>query len=801
MAGWQFFLNNIEVEEPIGWDTVEFTATRMENHGIDQPFSSAMTFYAKGAKILKAAWDTNFTSASVVFKITSDQAVNGQSYEYIGIVDFSTYEETNSCDSDSWQITVSILQDDFRDKFKARYDVEIDLFADKDLDGNTIGSGYTQTDVIRLHGQSLNLIATGGSLASTSYTLRKFSTPAFPSNWTNEYASVIVPVYWDTSDFTGIFGSTKDVVGLIYTDTNAIFQDNSGSGQTRQFTLSWQTFRVDFNFTIFAWNTGLPPLPATMNISFRYRILDSSGIFVSSSTLETSPVINQSLIGGGPTTWNVPAGSTVINLPPNHRIILQIRWGTLGNVQYGSDPYDVQARCELNLFDDIKIKLTETNDAQASICNCMTMEKFLRRIIYQITGSNNRLLSDCFNESAGGKYANNVITSGLLLRRYKPDDRPYVQLKTSFKDAIESLIAVFGLGWAFEQQNDGTYAIRVEPYEYFYDDYVEIVLNDVEQLKQMTSEDRLFSQLKLGYDDNWKNMSLGGIDAICTDRNYFIDNKAIKLGNTATLEVKSKIIGEGIAIEYSRRLQFFDDNSGSSDRPNDYSLFLIWTIRENVELDSEVNYPYYYFPDETGAITLTAYRASWASSLLNGTMPRWGDELFRYNLFHTSARIALRHWPILGGNTFGMVNPVWRFQVGQYTTRFDSAIPGLEQPGVIEDTADTGASPLLAEDGNIEAAMIRPDFKDYLIKPIIFEVEYPQSFCDFIQLANYTPYRKVRVKIGDVAVSGYILEIKNKPEDATSGGTTSFTLIASATPDTVGGAFDEGFDDGYDNGG
>lgn len=801
MAGWQFFLNNVEVEEPIGWDSVEFTATRMDNHGIDQPFSSAMTFYQLGAKILKSAWDSNFTSASVDFKITSTEIVNGLPYEFIGTVDFSTYEEVNSCDSDSWQVTVSILQDTFRDKFKARYDVEVDLFTDKDLDGNTIGSGFLDTDVIRLHGQSLNLIGNGGSLASTSYTLRKFQTPAFPSYWTNEYASVIVPVYWDTSDFTGIFGSTKDVVGLAYTDTNAIFQDNSGSGQTRQFILSWQTFRVDFNFTIFAWNTGFPPLPATMNIALRYRILDSSGTFVSSSVLENSQVINQSPVGGGPTTWNVPAGSTVINLLPDHRIILQIRWGILGNVQYGSDPYDAQAQCELNLFDDIKIKLTETNDAKASICNCMTVEKFLRRIIYQITGSSNKLLSDCFSESSGGKYANNVITNGLLLRRYEPDNTPYVQLSTSFKKAFESLSAIFGLGWAFERQLDGTYKIRVEPYDYFYDNTIELTLNDVAELRQTTATDKLYSQLKLGYQDNWKNMALGGIDAICTDRNYFIDNKAIKYGETSTLEIKSEIIGEGIAIEYSRRLQFFDDNSGSSDRPNDYALFLIWTIRENIELSSEGAYPYYYFPDETGTITLTAYRASWASSLINFASIRWGDSLFRYNLFHTSARVALRHWPILGGNTFGMINPVWRFQVGEYQTRFDSAIPALSQPGVIEDTSDTGNSPLLAEDGNISEAMIRNDFKQYITKPIIFEVEYPQTFCDFIDLANYNPYKKVRVTIGDVVVSGYILTINNKPEDATSGGTTKFTLIASAVPDGLGKPFDDGFDDGYEAGG
>lgn len=792
MAGWQFYLNNVEVEEPIGWDAVEFTAIRMDNYGIDQPFSSAMTFYAKGAKILKAAWDQSFTSASVIFKITSDQIVNSQPYEYLGVVDFSTYEEVNSCDSDSWQVTVSILQDDFRDKFKSRYDVEIDLFSDKDLDGNTIGA--VGTDVIRLHGQSLNLYAAGGSLATGQDQLEKNSGMV----WNRPDASTVIPIYWSTSDFTGQFGSTRDVTGLNLTGGNAIFQDNSGNGVTRDFVLSWEVFRFDFNFFLFNWTIGTPPLPATMNVTMTYLILDSTFTFVSETGVLDSQVITE---GSGIQTWNVPAGSVNISLPQDCRLYLYMKWGTLGNVQFGVDPYDAFARCDTYFFDDIRFRLTETNDAQASICECITVENFLNRIIYQITGSNNKLISDCFDESAGGKYANNVITNGLLLRRYIPEDGGRIQLSTSFKKTFESLMAIFGLGWAFELQNDGSYVIRVEPYEYFYQDTIEIILNDVEQLKQNTANDMLYSQLKLGYDDNWKNMSLGGIDAVCTDRNYFIDNKAIKLGSTSTLEIKSEIIGEGIAIEYSRRLQFFDDNSGSSDRPNDYSLFLIWTIREDVELDSEVNYPYYYFPDETGAITLTAYRASWASSLNNFNPVRWGDELYRYNLFHTSARIALRHWPIIGGNTFGMPNPIWRFQVGEYATRFDSAIPALDQPGVIENTSDTGDTPLLAEDGDIQPSMIRNAYKDYIVKPIIFETEFPQSFCNFIQLANYTPYRKVRVTIGDVAVSGYILEIKNKPEDATSGGTTQFRLIASGTPDLVGGAFDAGFDDGYDNGG
>lgn len=775
MGGWSFFLNDKEVEEPIGWDSIEFTAVRSDLHGIDQPFSGSVTFYEKGAKILKKAWDESFVSAVVTFKIISNDKVNGQKYEYNGTIDFSTYEEINSCDSDSWQVSVAIIQDTFRDKFKSRYDVEVDLFTDKDLDGNTIGFGSNLTDIIRMHGQSLFLSADGGSLAFSQRIIEKTQNV----NWNLFDAATILPVYWNMSDFDGIFGKTIDVNGVDYTTTNVIFQDNSGSSNQREIQVIWNSFRVQFNF----FNYGVPappvfPQPWTANLKLEIRIFDNLGNFYSSYGLGNSQVIP---LDNNFYDWYVTPGDVYVIIPPGGRMTLYIRWGDNGSFYYGRNgTYFVEMK--INLFDDIEIKLTETNDAKASICNAFTVEKFLRRIIHQITGSNNKLLSDVFSESGNGKYANNVITNGLLLRRYVPQQGGNIQMRTSFKSAIESLSAIFGIGWAFELQNDGTYAIRVEPYEYFYQNVLELTCKDVDQLKQSSSTDAFYSQLKLGFEDNWKNMSLGGLDAICTDRNYFIDNRAIKYGSTSTLELKSKIICEGIAIEYSRRLQFFDDNSGSSDRPNDYSLFLIWTIRSNQTISAS-SYPYYAFPEETGNITLTAYRTSWSSSFLNGAKVRWGnEELHRYNLFHTSARVALRHWAIFGGNTYGMANPVWRFQIGQYRTRFDSAVNATLQPGVIENTSDLGTSPLLAEDGNINASVIRDLFKDYLVKPIIFEFDYPQSFCDFIHLANYYPYHKIRVTIGNVSVSGFILNIKNKPED-NSGGTTSFTIIASNLPD------------------
>jgi hypothetical protein len=470
-------------------------------------------------------------------------------------------------------------------------------------------------------------------------------------------------------------------------------------------------------------------------------------------------------------------------VPAGGRIALYLQWGGGGNIivgTTGAGDSGLEFKTTVNFLSSaMTFSLEEQNSGFASRGWAFPIERFLRRVIYQITGENDKLLSNCFSENADGAYANNCITNGLLLRNYLVQ-RP--QVRTSFKKLIEGLAAIFGIGWAFEW--DGSeWKIRVEPIEYFYENVVELEINNVETLKTTAVNDKFYGQLKLGFSNNWKNMALGGVDAISTDRVYFMDNKAIKYGKTSTYENQSDIIGEGIAIEYSRRLQFFDTNSGSSDRPNDYNLFVIWTIRQDYSILAN-SYPQYKFnAADTGTITLSKYGASWSSDLDNGFFGRWGDNLRRYNLFHSGARVALRQWALLGSNTFGMLNPIMRFQVGEYRTRFDSSINDSVQPKVIENTTPSPNQTIrLAEDSNLSIEIIKPEFQDYLLKPIIFEFEYPQAFCDFIQIANYTPYRKIKVSIGSVVVSGWILDIKNKPED-NSGGTTIFRVIGANIPD------------------
>ncbi len=793
MAGWKFFLNAIEVEEPIGWDSVEFTAIRQDLHGVDQPFSSALQFYGKGAKLLQNAFQENFVSASVALLITSDQVVNGLPFQYNGMVDFSTYEEINSCDSDSWSVSVGILQDTFRDKFKARFDAEVDVIKAQDLDGNTINSGldFEWVRYVLMHSQRLALFGYAQQLIGTSKEINKLGL-----NWSRDEFCAVVPVYWGNTDFQDIFGSTTDVTGLTYSTTNVIFQDNSNQGVTRRFTLRWERIYLELNF-FYTTKNDVPFGDQSMNVILTINVFNSDGTDYALHYMGQSDICFYSYT----IPTEIPAGAFTFDVPPNGRVAFYIQWGGGGNIDVGTTGQgnsNWEFKANLNIFGS-RFSIEEQNQGLASYCYAYPVERILRRVIYQITGQNNKLLSNCFSENADGVYANNCITTGLLLRNFFQSNK---NVRTSFKKLIEGLAAIFGIGWAFEWTGS-EWKIRVEPIEYFYQNVVELEVQNVETLKTTAVNDKFYGQLKLGYSNNWKNMSLGGVDAIGTDRVYFIDNKAIKYGQTSTIELQSDIIGEGIAIEYSRRLQFFDTNSGSSDRPNDYNLFIIWTIREQTLINYTTNPEYKTIAGQSGTSLRNKYTTSWSSRLLNGSTLRAGDGLVRYNLFHTGTRIALRQWALLGMNTFGMLNPVMRFQVGEYRTRFDSAINDVIQPNVIEDTSPSPSGAiLLAEDSDLSTEIIRPEFQEYLLKPIIFEFEYPQAFCDFIQLANYTPYRKVKVSIGSTVVSGWILEIKNKPED-NSGGTTVFRIIGANIPDPEPppppqlGAYSEAYSNAY----
>lgn len=775
MATWRFFLNNIEVEEPIGWDAVEFTAKRTEEHGIDQPFSTELTFYAKGAKILKSYYDTQFINAEISLKIIGDAIIDGQPYEFNGFVNMALYSERNVCDTDSWEITIGILDDNFREKFKSRMDVDVDIYATKDLDGNDIPA--PNFDNTRLHRQEVYLVGFAQNL-DKEYPLNYWALLyyEFTAGWNLPFFSSVIPAYFSNSDFKGPFGNTRDPLQPNFTPYNACFYNNTNA--TREI-----SFAANVKGGIQWTAVGQPGNTANiwLVVSLWYN-----GNFVSELSAVASPIATYL---GPLVEYDLTKIATDYVVPPEHYVIIQLRWGNGGNIVPGVTPTPAGPTRQIGVFvRECCLSVTEKNSGgYASFAETLKVKDFLKRLVRIITGNDNGLISDTFETDNGsGCYWNYALTNGLKIRQATTAGQsaeicdPLAQFeqtnfKISFKKLFEGLSSIFCLGWAFEYINN-QWKIRVETIDYFYQNQINFTADHVGQITQSAMTDKLANQLIVGYDDTWKNIQVAGLWAIHTDRNYYINNRAMSEGTTNKVEMLSTIIAEGYAIEFSRRLFFFQDDPGSSDRPNDYEMFIIWLNRNALTINTIQNSEYALPPseNETGTITLAPGTASMSSDRIQQSNSEVGA---LYNINITPARNAMRWWKVLGMHTFGLASPILAYQTGQYQTQYSSIIADATEP-----CQDSISGSLVSENGNIAPDLLKTEKRAYLFKPIEIQFDYPQSLCDFINLADLNPYGKVSLNSGSLSISGYIQEITNKPED-NSGGTTSFTLIASNIPD------------------
>jgi hypothetical protein len=818
MANWKFYLDGNEVEEPIGWDAVEFTALRMESHGIDQPFSTELRFYNQGAKYIKKLYDQLFINASIAIQIVSDVSYGGTPYQFDGFLNLSVYEELNVCDTDSWEITVGIMDDDFRERFKARQDVEIDLTSTKDLDGNPIEQlSYKE---VRLHKQDLYLAASASQkeVDSTVLLTWEWSVAGPNFGWDITKYSTIAPTYFDNSDFVTPLGTTFDPLGLAWTYGGPFIVNNAGYARTFSFTLNADTY---FSFEDLKQGELIGPVwvpspivnSADCNADVILSIYDSSDNFQSLVFIGSTGLISSPGIGGlYPTftnnTWNFTGTFT---LQPSQKAFISMEIGVDGSLKRGD--FVTQPTPILNqwyeaewkvIWNNVCLTLSEVNQGDfASFCNGLTIEQWLKRAIFILTGSNDKLLSDTFSEEGNGCYWNNLLTNGLKIRNAKTVEQIEIgcsaeeegvpdltKLKTSFKETFDNLDKIFCLGWAYEWT--GTeWKIRVERREYFYQNQISQSFENVGEVRQMAKVDKLANNVILGYNPNWKNIQISGSWAIHTDRNYFIANKAMNEGSTANLDLRSNIIAEGYAIEFSRRMSGIADGGGSSDRPNDYNIFIIWLNKFELEFEAVQSTPF-VLPGETGAVTFLPGQVSMPSDYITASnSPLTG----LYNIYHTPARVACRWWKVLGMHTYGLADPKLRFQVGEYQTTYSSTINGDDETESCIEIFNGE----IAESSDIYAYIMNTAYQEYLFKPIAIEFTYPQSLCDFLTLSQDEQYRKVRLTSGSLDVQGFITQATNQPEDA-SGGTTKFTLLMSAQISGVGGAFTDGFSTGFDNG-
>ena len=753
---WKFYIDGQEVDEPIGWDSVEFVAQRLEAHGVDQPFVTELTWIGKGAVLLKNFFDAQFINATVDFTITSQTKVSGQEYVFIGYIDFGSYREQKTKDQPGWQITVGVLEDDFREKFMSRQDAELDLIDTNSLDQTDIGAA--NLDVFRNHSQILYLVGAGRQYQNRSLV---FGTPFEP----------VFPIFFNNSDFKGVFGSTFNNSGNYITGTNVFFQDNQGVQRNLK-----TSGRCQFDLK------NRHPFNSYRGFVNILIIDDAGNPTATFYTLFTTPPI--------PPNNTYSLDDTFVQnivVPANYRA-----------AYYIALEFNPVGGWETTFYASNTLMVEELNGSTATSSKGYYPFDFLDRAIAKIVGYPGALVSDIFTVGTGCLY-NFELTTGLFIRNGElvPDDDTIVpaitaKMITSWQSIFEGLDRIFCLGWGFEQDQYGGWKIRVEQRDYFYNKNLKIAqFNKVSQIEKAAMQSEIANNFLIGYSDRWKNRSLSGTFEINTSRSYYVSNRARKEDSTNKIDNRSNLIAAGYAIEFYRRLAIQVDSSGSSDQPNDNDIFIIWLNYETVTINP-IEGSGYDLPGESGSVTFPAGSISWGSNFIaesNSPMNRL------YNVFISPARIAARFWKWYGMHTFGLPTNQAKlfYQGGEYFTGYSSRIAGESAP---EECIEVNGGLVLSEETDISPAILNQEYWEYILKPITLQFSAPQSLCDFLSMVTPgTGY--IEVNSGKETFYGFIRTANNKPIDPSSGISEITLLLAYAIPAL--GDYSDDYSDDFSN--
>ncbi len=228
---------------------------------------------------------------------------------------------------------------------------------------------------------------------------------------------------------------------------------------------------------------------------------------------------------------------------------------------------------------------------------CYMVNEAVSRVTEAITNDSVRAFSEYFGRLDSQPYSQTedgcgsleVITDGLRVRRQEnKTPGKTTPFAVSLQDLFDGLNPIHNIGMGLEPDPNrtGKNRLRVERWEYFFNDAVVMSCTNINLIKKTVATKDVFSTCQFGY-AKWEAEEYNGLDEFLTKRNFRttlsrVKNDFIKL---------SKFVGSGYAYEVTRR----KGNEGSKDWRYDKDTFILCCKRgitlENVWILANLSDP------------------------------------------------------------------------------------------------------------------------------------------------------------------------------------------------------------------
>lgn len=561
------------IDEPIGWDGVEFELQRLPTHGFANKINIdgiEFEFHGIAKYLLDNLYENFGTEAKVELQIEwRGNPADAFQVIYKGLFKFSTYSTNCGLDCST---KCGVAQDGCYYLFANRKNQSVDLSNILSFDGQPM-TGYanincpivltpkalkfqnkstTNSVVLNYHdidykGQGYNgTYYTSDNIVITlphkNVMYDEIKDQYHPDQFWNDEAYKVNGVAKGTMAYQ--VSNELTAPQLLLDKVKKLKCDNT-------YTLD---IDVDLSFTMYSNNFS-------QLFFFAYASFD---VFLYSLdyTKPTIPIFNGTKHPGpfyftGANTFTINISETInetFTIPEGYYLAYN-----LGITQAMRDLFVQKFNIDvtINNFDYHLVNFSECspNEAKISMVN-----EVLSRQVEAYTNDCMRVKSDYFGRTDSDPYVSDVdgcgsleaLTNGLKVRGAFNESQTEFPFKVSFDDVFNGLTKIHNLGYGLEADvvRGGTYKwLRVEPFKYFYQNTIIKYCDFPNIVTKKIDTSTTFSKILIGY-SKWESTEAGGLQDIFTEREY----KTNLTRTNNEIDIRSNIIASDFALEVTRRL-------------------------------------------------------------------------------------------------------------------------------------------------------------------------------------------------------------------------------------------------------
>jgi len=574
-----FYLDDLEIEEPQGFDSLELSIKRDETyHGITfEAATSPLLFYGAAFDYLKNKKETEGVKANVIFKAFS--TCGEYDYEEVlsGRLNFGKYHE--SCGKEC-MISLPCEEDSCEIVLKSRFDQKVDIDKETGVDNFTPLPVYdglaveTELPAHDLKTGTEGYVSDEGDVIDVSIFAEAFAKSFVRPSYGRHIDQSLQVSELDPTVFAASNNGLNDSVlsPVVLLDP---VNDDCYDG-TYDYTV-----RLKGSFDI-QYKRGSDMTPVTS--VFRFMAAIGKGEFNENQNPESPtfpPVITNlgyTSIDPGPDlnhwvgTFDVSFSGTT-SMATGDGFYAFLTWEPtgpfsgvtmIGNITFDKETYvKVQGvkSCPATTAELYLVHETLSRTAEAITNRCV-------RVKSSFYG---RTDSEPFSFSSDGCGSLRSLTSGLKIRK-APEDKFFASLK----DLVDGLNAIDNIGMAVEDDPDitGAELLIMEDVDYFYQDKEILRHEAIPAGDTDIEETRHYSKINVGY-KKWEVEEVNGLDEFNSNRQY---NTSVDTVNS-TLEITSGLVAGSYPIEITRQQSFAD--TGAADTKYDNETFIICLQRSD----------------------------------------------------------------------------------------------------------------------------------------------------------------------------------------------------------------------------